>query len=84
MSTPISIENISTILVIGAGTMGRQIAMTAALAGYATTIQDISEDGLAAARAELEGWAAGRVAKGKLDAGSRDRGVGRPGLQHRP
>ncbi|MFF5793257.1 3-hydroxyacyl-CoA dehydrogenase family protein [Paeniglutamicibacter sp. NPDC012692] len=67
MSTPLGIENISTILVIGAGTMGRQIAMTAALAGYATTIQDISEDGLAGARAELEGWAAGRVAKGKLD-----------------
>ncbi|GAA1497529.1 3-hydroxyacyl-CoA dehydrogenase family protein [Paeniglutamicibacter kerguelensis] len=67
MSTPTSIENISTILVIGAGTMGRQIAMTAALAGYATTIQDISEDGLAAARAELEAWAAGRVAKGKLN-----------------
>ncbi|MFJ6418666.1 3-hydroxyacyl-CoA dehydrogenase family protein [Paeniglutamicibacter sp. NPDC091659] len=67
MGTPISIENISAILVIGAGTMGRQIAMTAALAGYATTIQDISEDGLAAARTELEGWAAGRVAKGKLE-----------------
>ena len=67
MSTPTGIENISTILVIGAGTMGRQIAMTAALAGYATTIQDISEDGLAGARAELEEWAAGRVAKGKLD-----------------
>ncbi|MFJ6415548.1 3-hydroxyacyl-CoA dehydrogenase family protein [Paeniglutamicibacter sp. NPDC091659] len=67
MSTATGIENISAILVIGAGTMGRQIAMTAALAGYATTIQDISEDGLAAARTELEGWAAGRVAKGKLD-----------------
>lgn len=67
MSEATGIENISTILVIGAGTMGRQIAMTAALAGYATTIQDISEDGLAAARTELEGWAASRVAKGKLE-----------------
>ncbi|MBV1778923.1 3-hydroxyacyl-CoA dehydrogenase family protein [Paeniglutamicibacter sp. ABSL32-1] len=67
MSVETGIENISTILVIGAGTMGRQIAMTAALAGYATTIQDISADGLAAARAELEGWAASRVAKGKLE-----------------
>lgn len=47
--------------------MGRQIAMSAALAGYATTIQDISEDGLAAARTELEGWAASRVTKGKLE-----------------
>ncbi|WP_411734569.1 3-hydroxyacyl-CoA dehydrogenase family protein [Paeniglutamicibacter sp.] len=67
MSVEIGIENISTILVIGAGTMGRQIAMSAALAGYATTIQDISEDGLAAARTELQGWAASRVAKGKLE-----------------
>lgn len=66
MNTQLSIENISTILVIGAGTMGRQIAMTAALAGYSTIIQDISEDGLEAARTELEGWAASRVAKGKL------------------
>ncbi|GAA1892639.1 hypothetical protein GCM10009715_42640 [Paeniglutamicibacter psychrophenolicus] len=66
MSTATGIENISTILVIGAGTMGRQIAMTAALAGYSTTIQDISEEGLAAARTELETWAASRVAKGKL------------------
>lgn len=67
MSAGIGIENISNILVIGAGTMGRQIAMTAALAGYATTIQDISAEGLAAARTELEGWAASRVAKGKLE-----------------
>ncbi|WP_132362620.1 3-hydroxyacyl-CoA dehydrogenase family protein [Paeniglutamicibacter sp. Y32M11] len=47
--------------------MGRQIAMSAALAGYSTIIQDISQDGLAAARTELEGWAASRVAKGKLE-----------------
>ena len=67
MGTEIGIENISNILVIGAGTMGRQIAMSAALAGYSTTIQDISAEGLAAARTELEGWAAGRVAKGKLE-----------------
>lgn len=67
MSTELSIENISTILVIGAGTMGRQIAMTAALAGYSTIVQDISEDGLEAARTELEGWAASRVAKGRLE-----------------
>ena len=66
MSAATGIENISNILVIGAGTMGRQIAMTAALAGYSTTIQDISADGLSAARTELEGWAASRVAKGKL------------------
>ncbi|MFJ2146880.1 3-hydroxyacyl-CoA dehydrogenase family protein [Arthrobacter sp. MYb222] len=58
---------IERILVIGAGTMGRQIAMSCALGGYATVLQDISADALGAARTELESWAAGRVAKGKLD-----------------
>lgn len=72
MSAMTGIENISTILVIGAGTMGRQIAMSAALAGYSTIIQDISADGLTAARTELEGWAASRVAKGKLEQGVAD------------
>lgn len=59
--------NVERILVIGAGTMGRQIAMTAALAGYATTLNDISETALSAAVEELEAWAASRVAKGKLE-----------------
>ncbi|MFJ2620952.1 3-hydroxyacyl-CoA dehydrogenase family protein [Glutamicibacter sp. NPDC087344] len=57
---------IERILVIGAGTMGRQIAMSCALAGYATILQDVSAQVLREARAELEGWAASRVAKGKM------------------
>lgn len=57
---------IERILVIGAGTMGRQIAMSCALSGYTTVLQDISSDALSAARKELEGWVASRVAKGKL------------------
>lgn len=58
---------IKRILVIGAGTMGRQIAMSAALAGYTTALNDISEAALAAAREDLEQWAATRVAKGKME-----------------
>lgn len=58
---------IRKILVIGAGTMGRQIAMSCALAGYETTLQDISENALRAARTDLEAWASHRVAKGKLE-----------------
>lgn len=65
MSAP-SIDAVTTVLVVGAGTMGRQIAMTAALAGYRTTVQDISAGMLEAARAELDRWAETRVAKGKL------------------
>ncbi|MER8026813.1 3-hydroxyacyl-CoA dehydrogenase family protein [Glutamicibacter protophormiae] len=67
---------IERILVIGAGTMGRQIAMSCALGGYATILQDISEQALAAARTELEGWAASRVAKGKLSQDEADRALG--------
>ena len=70
---------IERILVIGAGTMGRQIAMCCALGGYSTVLQDISADALDAARAELESWAAGRVAKGKLDQSTADAALGRLG-----
>ncbi len=45
---------IQRILVIGAGTMGRQIAMSAALAGYNTTLNDISGEALKAAGRELD------------------------------
>src|SRR5690606_2492291 len=43
------------------------IAMSCALGGYTTVLRDISADALSAARTELEGWAASRVAKGKLE-----------------
>lgn len=58
---------IERILVIGAGTMGRQIAMSCALSGYQTILQDISADALSAARKELKSWADSRVSKGKLE-----------------
>jgi len=67
MSAIFGVDDISNILVVGAGTMGRQIAMSAALAGFSTTIYDISSDGLTAARTELQDWAAQRVAKGKME-----------------
>ena len=67
MSGP-TIDSVRHILVVGAGAMGRQIAMSAALSGYTATVQDISPDMLDAASTDLAGWAAGRVAKGKLDA----------------
>jgi 3-hydroxybutyryl-CoA dehydrogenase len=60
--------SINNILVIGAGTMGRQIAMSCALSGFVTILQDISDTALRAARTELENWAAGRISKGKLSA----------------
>lgn len=68
---------IQRILVIGAGTMGRQIAMSAALAGYDTILNDISGDALDAALQELGQWAAGRVAKGKLTQSDADAALAR-------
>lgn len=68
MSLP-TIDAIRHILVIGAGTMGRQIAMSASLAGYSATLQDVSPVMLEAARTDLAAWAEGRVRKGKLDSG---------------
>ena len=41
------------ILVVGAGTMGAQIAMVCALAGHDTTVTDLTDDALARARSAL-------------------------------
>lgn len=57
---------IKNILIVGSGAMGSQIGMVAALAGYNTTIQDISPDSLAAARDQLSGRMDSSVTKGKL------------------
>ncbi|NVN00197.1 3-hydroxyacyl-CoA dehydrogenase family protein [Arthrobacter sp. SDTb3-6] len=70
-------EAIERILVVGAGTMGRQIAMSAALAGYTATVQDINADMLAAAGADLGTWAATRVGKGKLDSDAASQALSR-------
>ena len=49
-----SLENIKHITVIGSGTMGSQIGMVSALAGFNTTIVDISQESLDEARTMLE------------------------------
>ncbi|AWB84445.1 3-hydroxyacyl-CoA dehydrogenase family protein [Corynebacterium liangguodongii] len=46
-------KDIEKVTVIGSGTMGRQIGIVAALAGFTTSIVDISEDALSAAKDEL-------------------------------
>ena len=49
-----SLENIKHITVIGSGTMGSQIGMVSALAGFNTTIVDISQESLDEASTMLE------------------------------
>lgn len=60
------IEDIKTIAVIGAGNMGHQIALHAAISGYAVVCTDISAETLAKAEAFVEGYLPGRVKKERL------------------
>lgn len=54
------------ISVIGAGAMGRQIALQTALSGYSVTLTDSNAEALDKAREFSKEYLAGRVAKGKL------------------
>ncbi len=58
--------------VCGAGTMGSGIGYAAALAGYEVVIYDISEEGVARGRAQIEKYLAGSVERGKLTAEAAD------------
>jgi len=60
------VEDIKKICVIGAGNMGHQIAMCAALAGYQVTCTDISQEMLDKAEGFARKYLPERVAKGKL------------------
>ena len=63
-------EELKTIVVIGAGIMGQQIAMNTAIKGRASGYQVILCDSFPAAVEKAQAWAdkylAGRVAKGRL------------------
>ncbi|WP_440970813.1 3-hydroxyacyl-CoA dehydrogenase family protein [Peribacillus frigoritolerans] len=59
-------KQIQSITVIGAGQMGHQIAMLAALGGYETILQDVQENALNAAKEKLDVILTKWVQKGKL------------------
>ncbi|TLS38290.1 3-hydroxyacyl-CoA dehydrogenase family protein [Pseudalkalibacillus caeni] len=59
-------EDIKKVCVVGSGSMGHQIGMLFALAGYQTTIQDISEESLENAKSKLEAIMEKWVAKEKI------------------
>lgn len=56
------------ITVIGCGTMGRQIALNAAINGFQTYLSDASGEALDKAAAWAEEYLAGRIAKGRMSA----------------
>ena len=64
------IEDLKTIVVIGAGVMGQQIAMNTAIKGRSSGYQVVLCDSFPAAVEKAQAWAeqylAGRIAKGRL------------------
>lgn len=60
------IEDIKKICVIGAGNMGHQIAMLAAMKGFQVACMDSSKEQLEKAKAFAEQYLKSRVAKGKI------------------
>jgi 3-hydroxybutyryl-CoA dehydrogenase len=63
---------ITTVGVVGAGTMGNGIAQTFAQCGFQVVLQDVAEPALQKARATIEKSLAKFVEKGKLSAPDRD------------
>jgi 3-hydroxybutyryl-CoA dehydrogenase len=63
---------ITTVGVVGAGTMGYGIAQTFAQCGFQVVLQDVAEPALQKARATIEKSLAKFVEKGKLSAPDRD------------
>lgn len=62
------VAGINKVCVVGAGTMGHQIALCAALAGYKVACNDINEEALERARRFMDKYLPDRVAKGKMTA----------------
>lgn len=60
------IDGIRKICIVGAGNMGHQISLQAALCGYQVSCTDVSREQLEKAEKFAEKWVSGRVAKGKL------------------
>ncbi|MDG5472549.1 3-hydroxyacyl-CoA dehydrogenase family protein [Jeotgalibacillus sp. ET6] len=59
-------HDVKHLTVIGAGSMGHQIGMLSALAGYTTVIQDVNENALKDAEASLHSIMNRWTAKGKI------------------
>lgn len=68
---------IKNVVVIGAGRMGRQIAMNTAIHGYQVVLHDSAQSVLQDAAAWAEDYLAGRVAKGRMTQEQTDQIKGR-------
>lgn len=61
-----NIDNIKSIAVVGAGNMGHQIAMHAAICGYRVACMDVNGETLAKAEQFVDNYLPGRVKKERL------------------
>ena len=77
----VAIDAVKRVLVVGAGQMGAQIAMQAALHGYPVTLNDLSADILQKAMAGNRGHLDRRVAKGQMSQAEMDAAVARVRLE---
>ncbi|WP_216830061.1 3-hydroxyacyl-CoA dehydrogenase family protein [Alkalihalobacterium elongatum] len=68
-----NVNDVKKIAVIGAGSMGHQIAMLCALGGFQTTLQDIQESALQKAQESLQFQMNKWVKKGKISQENLDR-----------
>ena len=71
------VEEIEKILIIGSGTMGRQIGFLCAMNGYDVALYDLSEELLAKAMGRIRKMAGGYVKAGRLSPGEADAAVDR-------
>lgn len=74
-------DDVKRILVVGAGQMGSQIAMQAALHGYAVTLNDLERPILERAMIQNRGHLERRVAKGQLAKDALEAAIARIALE---
>lgn len=70
-------DDAASLLVVGSGAMGRQIGMAAAVAGFPTTVRDVSSSAMEAASADMRSWLDSRIAKGRMSAEEAEAAWGR-------
>ncbi len=70
-------SSVKEILVVGSGAMGRQIGMSAAVAGFTTKVYDISAESVKAAEQDMRKWLDGRISKGRLTSAEAEDAWGR-------
>ncbi|MBI4611589.1 MAG: 3-hydroxyacyl-CoA dehydrogenase family protein [Candidatus Rokubacteria bacterium] len=76
-----TVDDVKRVLVVGAGQMGSQIAMQAALHGYQATLNDLSREILEKAMKSNRGHLERRVAKGQLAKEAMEAAIGRVTLE---